>query len=251
MLICLIILCFTTLTFNKSPIELAKSYDSITGIQIYLYEDTRKFIYLSINNSSKVELTASLNIYLDVIESDISIGLWFAIGFGTINMPDSEIILCSLSYDKKASCRDYIAKGWDIVEKEIQSTLLISYELASLDASYSPYKTSIIFEFNNKLFTRMQRIYNGEESIVSAFGNLDLNNKPLAHLNNDISIISSTTDGAYYNQMKIQESTTKEISNTQTKFLISVPFKRDTTISSSTISLYLIFHIALVLILIN
>ena len=251
MIICLILISLISFTYTQSPIELAKSFNSLEGIQIYLFEDNTKFIYLSINNSFQLDLNASLIVYLDIKESDINlIGKWFAIGFGTTHMPDSDIILCALTYDKKASCGDYIAKGWDIVEKDTQHTVLISYKLVSLDNSYSPYKTCIIFEFNNNQVTRLENIFNGKKSVISAFGKLDLNNKPISHLSNDVSIVQSTTDGAHFNQIKNQTSTTSNTNNKKGTSLISVLYKKTTT-NSSNICINLIFGIALALILIN
>ena len=169
-------------------------------------------------------------------------------------MPDSDIILCILTTDKQASCMDYISKGWDIVLNNTQNTLLTSYEISSVNISYNPYKTSIVFNINNKVFTRLKSIYNSTESIISAFGDLDNNNKPIAHLASDTAIIKNTTDGALSNRIENQASITTNTNNqhiiSNEKSLVSILYKKTiTTISSGILAINMIFVILIAIIL--
>lgn len=189
----IVIVLFDILTsyFVLTQISTTKDYISSNGIQVYLYEDSSYYIYLSIDSESSLTLKMTIYLYTTKTVEDItssSNGIYLGIGFGSTAMADSDIIICGVTKNKTGFCDDYNARGWSIVQKTINITNLKEFKSESLDQVWAPYKNLCTFKVERKpdpLDTNskfdVSKIIKGQEDMVACLGEILSGKIPKKH----------------------------------------------------------------------
>lgn len=178
------------LSLQQNSLSEAKDYKNINGTQIYMAENTNYFAYISINNDTS-KLNATIYLYTKSDITTLSEGIYIAIGFGTTEMPNADIILCAALKDKTGWCKDYNGVHDDIVLKtSITSNVVFVFDNAP--AGFSPllYRASWSFTRTN---TDVSKLIAGTTPAIWAFGSIS-GGVPTEHLSKNYGDIK-TGDG--------------------------------------------------------
>lgn len=157
----------------------AKDYKNISGNQIYLFEMSNAFSYISIDVTQTTKLKATIYLYINQSITAISNGVYTSIGFGTSQMSGSDIVLCAVKSDKSCWCKDYNGVKENINPKSTTLTTLISSKVDTLGDAWAPYKTLITFNIERTM--TVADILNGNVSAISAYGSLNSSGAPIEH----------------------------------------------------------------------
>lgn len=177
-------------SIQQNSLTEAKDYKNLNGTQIYMNENTNYFAYISINNDTS-KLNATIYLYTKTDITTASEGIYIAIGFGTTEMPNSDIILCAALKDKTGWCKDYNGVHDDIVLKtSITSNVVFAFDNAP--AGFSPfiYRASWSFTRTN---TNVSKIIDGTTPAIWAYGSIS-GGVPIEHPKNNYGSIK-TGDG--------------------------------------------------------
>ena len=177
-IIFLIICVLVSLTAQQGEASLssAKDFLKIPGTQVYLYETTTSFSYISVDSSVTDKLKATVYHYVNVNLADVSSGLYAAFGFGGQVMNGSDMVLCAATKDSKMWCKDYDGKSRGIELSTTLKTKLISSSVKTLNDSWAPYKTVMVWEIERVMDPK--KIIDGKEEMISAYGELTDPNTP-------------------------------------------------------------------------
>lgn len=165
-----------SLSYQQSSLTKAKDFKNTNGVQLYIVENSNYFSYMSIDNDTS-KLNATLYLYLKDDLSEFNEGIYISIGFGTVSIVDSDIILCAALTNKTGWCRDYIGLHDNISEKPtVTSNVLFKWEKVSeLFLSYNYLATWT--------FTRPMNssdIVTGKSPALWAYGSI-LGGEPIKH----------------------------------------------------------------------
>lgn len=156
----------------------ANDYKNNKGVQIYMNKENTIFSYISINTNITDKLSATLYAYTTFKYGESNNGFYIAIGFGTSDMDNSDILLCGINKDASFFCKDYNGVGHNIQQKESITTLNNSkYELAN--SSFTPYTHKYTWSITRNMDP--QNIINGKVPAISSFGGLSSPNIPVVH----------------------------------------------------------------------
>lgn len=157
----------------------AKNYTNIDGTQIYLFTSTKAFSYISIDSTVKDKMKATVYLYLTTPVTSISNGVYTSIGFGTVLMKDSDILLCAVTGSEEQWCKDYLGVKDDIVEVSLKTKLLNKKINSSLGAGWSPYVTQVTWEIERTMDPT--GAINGTIEASYAYGSLNSAGIPQEH----------------------------------------------------------------------
>jgi hypothetical protein len=148
----LILLISSTLCQNEaSSITGARDYASLSGVQVYIYDKSYAFSYLSIDISNTTKLKAKLFLYTSIADlTTLSTGVYTSIGFGSSVMSGSDILLCAYEKDKTSWCKDYKGINQNITNKASITTLLSTSTL-TLDSNWGNLKTMIVWNIERTM----------------------------------------------------------------------------------------------------
>lgn len=156
----------------------ANDYKNNKGVQIYMNKENTIFSYISINTNITDKLSATLYAYTTFKHGDSNNGFYVAIGFGTSDMDNSDILLCGINKDSSFFCKDYNGVGHNIQQKESITTLNNSkYELPN--SSFAPYNYKYSWSITRNMDP--QNIINGKIPAISSYGGLSSPNIPVVH----------------------------------------------------------------------
>lgn len=158
----------------------AKDYKTIPGTQIYLFDRSNAFSYISIDSTSTSRMKATVYLYLTGQLTTISNGVYTSIGFGTSQMSGSDILLCAVTQSGNQWCKDFVGGRSDITETG-GITTLISAEVNSLGAVWSPFITQVIWKIERAI--NPTTYINGLGNAIYAYGSLDSSGNPQRHPN--------------------------------------------------------------------
>lgn len=165
----LIIAFISLLSLSKANIiDDEKKYSSIDGTQIYMFETSTVFAYLSIDNTVTTNMKATMNFYSTTTTTDLSkTGLWSGIGFGTSVMVGSNMIICGMDIGSSLWCKQFDGKNHfieAIANQTINVTASSVTDLKTVTGDYGSYVSKLSWSFTvNFSSTDLQSIISGDE----------------------------------------------------------------------------------------
>lgn len=163
---------------ESDSLSAAKDYNNIPGAQIYLFSTGSAFSYITIDSTITSKLKATVYLYLSSPLSSLSNGVYTAIGFGTSQMSNADILLCAVTNSQTQWCKDYMGFNGGISQKS-SITTVVSSVVNTIGAGWSPYITQIIWQIERAMDPTPY--INGSKSAITAFGNLNSSGTPQQH----------------------------------------------------------------------
>lgn len=193
MLIGLTLLVKVTFEAQTDSLSAAKDFQNISGTQIYMFEKSYAFSYISIDSTVTDKLKATIYLYISTPLSSISNGVYTAIGFGTSQMSGSDILICSVDSTGICSCSDVKGVNQGVTSTTQVTNLVSSKVTTPLGAAWSPYVIQVTFDITRKM--NPADVISGKSQAISAFGTLNSQKLPQQHNNGDNAAIK-TGDGS-------------------------------------------------------
>ena len=169
-----VILCFLLISLTiqgaEDSLASANDYANIAGTQVYLYEKSNAFSYMTIDSTSTDKLKAKVYLYVNVNLADLSAGVYTAFGLGTKKMLGSDMVVCAATKDSTMWCKDFEGASTFSSPSATKKTTLVSSSAKALSSAWAPYKTVITWDIERT--TSPSKLLDGTELIISAFGSL-------------------------------------------------------------------------------
>lgn len=206
-----ILLCFSLflLPFTLSQSLVTGDYSNMNGIQVYFFASSSAYSFGSFTGSSS-SVSGTIYLFLSETQSkiDSSNGVWAGVGFGSSNMNNSDMVICSYVPNNKFSCYD----GWSYSNgiPSNDSSLggrndIVASSGTITSVSVGSFKTLIRFNFTKNISNLDNFDWSGFASwqtnnggISGAYGYLDGSQNVMKHLARSKGLSISDGNGFVY-----------------------------------------------------
>lgn len=251
--IILICIYINLIQFAFSETLVTGDYSNMSGIQTYFLSSSSIYYFATFTGSSS-SITSTLYLFMSESQSDIDSanGVWAGIGFGSSNMLNSDVVMCTYTPTNRFSCYDAWSNSY--VNPSTDSSLGgkndITFSSGTItNVSIGSYKTLITFTFikdisslDNYDWSNFASWQTNQGEINGAYGYLNASKTATKHTG--VSRRITLVDGSGYtssitvnlggdNEPKISDTTTNPIITTSTNVTTTISTTNNITSSSN------------------